>query len=197
MITITFRFKGGAGSGNHGHSGRPGKIGGSAGGSSVQSSEIIHEAVYAVKRMVNSSERNAELSLSEEAISFLQQTVDDTEYTLYRGVGLVKGRYDIDKAKRLKVGDDVPQDLLNVNIASSYSAKPGVAKRYSSGKVSLVMEATVPKTGVLVDTRNIKRVLQAYGLSNLFDADDYKYFQSEAEVIVMHPASARVYSVKI
>lgn len=32
MTTITFRLKGGTGSGNFGHSGRPGKIGGSSGG---------------------------------------------------------------------------------------------------------------------------------------------------------------------
>lgn len=32
MITLTFRLKGGAGSGNFGHSGRPGKVGGSSGG---------------------------------------------------------------------------------------------------------------------------------------------------------------------
>lgn len=31
MITLTFRLKGGTGSGNYGHSGRPGKIGGSMG----------------------------------------------------------------------------------------------------------------------------------------------------------------------
>lgn len=32
MITVTFRFKGGTRSGNFGHAGRPGKIGGSSGG---------------------------------------------------------------------------------------------------------------------------------------------------------------------
>lgn len=46
MTTITFRFKGGSGSGNFGHEGRPGKIGGSSGGGSSGGDVAIGDYKY-------------------------------------------------------------------------------------------------------------------------------------------------------
>jgi len=74
--------------------------------------------------------------------------------------------------------------------------KKGIAKQYSEGKVSLVVEANVPKNKVVVDTRNLQRVLKAHGQEGLFSEGAYSYFKSEAEVIVQDPTPVTVFSVK-
>lgn len=184
--------KGGPGSGDFGHAGRPGKVGGSASGKS--SGSTSEEAFAFVKRLTLTGGDIGNIELSDAAREYLSQTVAKDSYKLYRGIGLIRSRYDLDKAKKLRVGETVPDDLMKKgNNYASYTSKKSVARYYSEGKISLMTEATVAKNSIIVDTRNLHKLPDA---SKYFDSSDFEYFKDEAEVIVQEPISAVVSSIK-
>ena len=189
--------KGGKGSGHFGHAGRRGITGGSLPGDALSiSDKHINEALTVVRKLTLSGGDIGNIELSAEAKVFLKKTVTQDSYELYRGVGLVKGRYDISKARSFSEGDKAPEDLHKVgNNFVSYTTKLPVAKRYSQGKVSVVLRATADAMHVLVDTRNLAKLLK--GLKqDIFSDDDFAYFKSEAEIIVEEPVDSYILSVK-
>lgn len=196
--TILVRL-GGPGSGHHGHAGVPGKRGGSA-PSKGGGEGTITESVEFVKRLTLSGGDIGQIDLSDEARAFLAQTITQDSYTLYRGIGLVRGRAtpaQIEEVRRKKPGDPVPDYLAKQgNPFASYTTKKSIAKYYASGKVSLITTATVPRSSIIADTRNLERILDKVGMGDLFSASDYAYFKSEGEVLVREPISSIIYSVK-
>ena len=184
--------KGGSGSGHFGHAGIPGE-GGSVG--PIQQKHI-KEALEAVRHLTLSGGDIGNVKLSNEAKAFLKKTVTQESYDLYRGVGLIRERYDLSTAKKFQEGDKAPSDLSKSgNNLASYTTKSGVAKRYSQGKISVVLRAKVDSKNVLVDTRNLSKLLKGMK-QNIFSDDDFDYFKSEAEIIVEEPIESYIFSVK-
>jgi len=172
--------------------GTHGSTGGGA-GAAVGAAEFV-------RRLTLSGGDIGQVALSAEAQELLAETVTKDSYTLYRGIGLVRGRAtsaQLEEMRKKKPGDPVPSYLAKRgNPYASYTTKKGVAKHYSSGKVSLVTTATVPRSSVVVDTRNLERVFDKAGHRDLFSASDYAYFKSEGEVLVREPIASTVHSVR-
>lgn len=165
------------------------------------SSTAVNEALGVVRELTLSGGDIGKLSLSSEARNFLKKTVTQSEYKLYRGMRLMRFRVDDavkDELNNLQVGDKVPDYLTKSgNDFTSFTAKDKVANRYAKeADMSLVMETQVPGSRVLADLRNLKKVLKKEGIEqDLFDEEDFKYFNSEAEIIVEGLPASTVHSV--
>jgi len=190
--------KKGKGRGHWGHKGRPGRRGGSlpSGETAIQ-----HEALTFVKQAILSP--GMQKPLSKEAEAFLIRTVKKKSYTAYRGHGLVKhkaARYtneEIETLNSLKPGDKAPDFLTakRKNEYPSYSKKRSVARAYSEGRLSIILEATIPAASVLVDLENLANVLGGTG-QTILDQNDFDYFRTDKEILVKGPVAATIHSIK-
>lgn len=136
--------------------------------------------------------------LTDSARSELRKTVDEKDYELFRGVGLISHRITPEQAKELnslKEGDDAPQWLTvrkvegKVHAISSYTKSESVAKRYKEGEVSVVLRGMVPHERVVADLSNLKRL-------GGIDEDTVKYGKKEKEVAVQGPVPMKIHSIK-
>jgi len=190
--------KGGPGSGHWGHAGRPGRHGGSApGGGSVSDRVAQTAAEFISSAMLSSKLIKPTETLPSETREFLHRSVEDKPYKLYRGLGIVRGRVDPDVVNSLKAGDNVPSELLGkVGISVPYTKSKGVARYYSEGTVSIVIEATVPPQSVLADLENLPELFRNTG-QDVLDELDFEYFREDKEVLVDGPVgSAKILSIK-
>lgn len=188
--------KGGSGSGNWGHAGRPGLVGGSGGGAGGYSTTTVNSALKFVQKLTLVGGKWEGLMLSDEDRAFLKQTVTKDTYKLYRGMYLMKFRVDpgyYDKLNTLKKGDPIPDYLMkSTNPYVSYTEKVGVAREYSrEGHLGIVMEGKVPASDIIVDTQNLESLLKGVQQS-VFDEYDFAYFRSEREVLVQEPIGGMV-----
>ena len=191
--------KGGPTSGHHGHAGIPGKRGGSLPGKGAISPADVTEALRFVQRLTLTGGPGAVKELSPGALAFLKGTVTKKKYKLYRGIGLVKDRVapaDRPKVNALQPGDPVPEFLVKAyNPYSSYSSKKSVAKYYAQGRVSIVVEVTVPGGAVVADLSKLRSLLAGQQQS-VFSDDDFDYFEKDKEIIVLEPITGgRIVSV--
>jgi len=146
-------------------------------------------ALEKIRRITLSSSSKIDFNATEK--KWLQQTVLDTTYELYRGLGLIYQRLtseEIEFVKTLKEGDKLPKFLLkNIhnNKILSYTKKFNVAKGYSEGKVSIVYKVNVDRNNVVVDLENLNVLLQKENIDqNIIDSEDFKYFRRDKEVLV-------------
>lgn len=160
--------------------------------------DIVNEAVEFVGTLIMSGGEVNIGDLSSEAREFLAQTVEKDTYKLYRGMGLVKWRVEPEHRAEINVlspGDAVPEYLMKQhNVYASYTTKRSIARSYTEGRVSIITKATVSRDDVIVDTRNLHKVLSGTGQKR-FDEYDFDYFKGEGEVIVREPVGAEVYSI--
>jgi len=193
------KMRGGEGSGNFGHEGRPGSIGGSGG----EGSGEVDKSIEIVKKLVMSGGGGwGDLGVNNEVENILKKTVDDKQYKVYRGLHLMKSRMSIEQynqIKELKVGDVVPDFLRKQgNDFSSSSLKLSVANYYAKeGNIELIMTAELDRSQVFVDTTNLKDVMTDMGRTNDFSEDDYNYFRTDKEIIFKEPVKFTVHSNKV
>ena len=186
MIVVT---KGGKGSGNFGHAGVPGHVGGStSGGGSVIST--LHRLTVAGGDIGN-------VSFSLEERELLSQTVQGDDYTLYRGMHIMDFRLTSEQfgaVRNLRPGDPAPDFLTKQgNPYASYTKSPAVAKRYASeGHVQIVIRVQPPKNKIVADTTNLHKLPE---FANLMDQETKDYFRGEKEVIVHEPVRAIIFSI--
>lgn len=147
--------------------------------------------------------------LSKEQENFLQQTVDNKEYIVYRGLSLIRQRLSkeqIEQLQTLKPGMTAPSFLnlrpkrrfkptdkeeLVPSIYSSSSKKESVAVSYSrEGKYSVVLKANVQKPNILCDGENIGKIAKV-------DKGRINYYKKYKEVFLIEPVSYTIHSVKI
>ena len=185
MIIVT---KGGKGSGNFGHTGRPGEIGGStSGGGSVMST---------INRLTLLGGDIGNVSFSDSEKELLSKTVQG-DYTLYRGMHIMDFRLapeQFEDVRNLRPGDPAPDFLTKQgNPYASYTKSPAVANRYASeGHVQIVIRVQPPKNKIVADTTNLHKLPE---FANLMDQETRDYFRGEKEVIVHEPVRAIIFSI--
>lgn len=169
-------------------------------GGSAYSQAAVDEALEFVQKAILSSARmNNYESLSSEAQSLLSETVDkDKNYTLYRGIGVIRRRVDpsnIEALKNLSVGDEVPGFLTRqTSNVSSYTKKENVAKTYSEGAMKIIVQSENPR--IVADLENLKKVMDKHKLtSDILSPEDFSYFKKDKEVFVLEPSKAIVKSI--
>lgn len=145
-------------------------------GQTLVASNIKKEAEEFLERILMSS-KNPKLP-SKQAVYFLKQTAK-TDLVLYRGIGLIPDRLSIEQKKvlnSLKEGDSLPEFLINT--VSHYTKKLPLAKKYSEGKMKIVVEAKVNKEDILCDLEHLPEL-------NILE-EDWGYFKKDKEVLVLN-----------
>lgn len=119
-------------------------------------------------------------------IAFLQETVANGNYTLYRGLTIALSsltRLQRLEFRRLGEGAPVPDQFLRplaVSAVMHFSKSKGVASSYAVGGPSILMEVVVQPRYVICDTTSLSRLLKPSELP----ADTWEYFKKEREVFV-------------
>ena len=164
---------------------------------------IENRAFDYISRITLSS-RNADPSKN--IISFLQQYSSKVK-TVYRGIGLIRGHLKdnnlldkIDEINNLNEGDILPDYLIRntgkgSKLISSYTKKLGLAKKYSEGAKSIVVEITPSKSQILLDLDTFAKI-QKKKDQTFFDEEDLKYMILDKEVLVIEPVKAKIVFVK-
>lgn len=129
-------------------------------------------------------------NLTGRQIEFLQKTVENKSYKLYRGIGLIRQRFtkeQRDKINELSEGDDLSDFLYKSfmydNNYSSFSKKKSVANYYSQGVVSIIVEGIVNPNNILVDLEHLDKIAP----DSKYVIDNNEYFKTDKEVIVIEP----------
>jgi len=163
----------------------------------AESSEgVSRDAQEFVGRLTSSGGPVAIKKPSAKVLSLLKGTVRGN-YHLYRGIGVIAARVPKDRVAEvngLREGDQLPGFLNKAavyNQFASYSKKKSVARTYAEGRVSILVEAKVAASSVVVDLMNIDKVMPG-----VFSKDDLEYFKFDKEVIVLEPVGAKILSVK-
>ena len=160
----------------------------------------IRDTAIAFLDNVTSTSRASPPTAAE--ITFLQETVASSNYTLYRGLTISLS--DLTKLQRLELrrlseGAPVPEQFLKppaVSAVLHFSKSKGVASSYASGRPSLLMEVVIQPKHIICDTTSLSKLLKPSEL----DADTWAYLKKEREVFV-HPdakfVSATVLRVRL
>jgi SPP1 gp7 family putative phage head morphogenesis protein len=128
----------------------------------------------------------------------LKKTVAKGEYTVYRGIGIIKERVSKDEMtqlRSLKKGDPAPSWITerrhgtSVKPFNSWTTSESVAKRYKEGSVEIVLKGIAPRDVVVADLSNLR------GIPG-FDKDLVHYGKIEHEIIIEGPVSAIIHSIK-
>jgi hypothetical protein len=133
-----------------------------------------------------------------EIIHYLQTYSKKVDF-LYRGIGLISSRIDhskIDEINSLKIGDRLPQYLMRQSGVSSYTKKLQIAKKYSEGKKSIIVEANN------IDSKQIILDLEIFAKEciknneTFFDKEDLNYMIRDKEVIILEPIETFIIDIK-
>lgn len=150
---------------------------------------VFDSALKKLKFLIFSS--SADISFNENEIDFLQQTVTDSNLTLFRGLGLIRQRVDDSNRKlinQVQAGEISPKFLNNsfhAHNVASFTKSQSVAKRYSEGEVSIVIKIEANKNQIICDLTNLEKLLKKYpDVNHTFDKEDFRYMKLEKEVIV-------------
>lgn len=157
--------------------------------------DIKLETFEWLQKFILTSRTNAP---SENIIKFLQKYPTKVNI-LYRGIGLIPSRIDkskIDEINFLKIGDRLPQYLTRQSGVSSYTKKLQLAKKYSEGRKSIIVEASN------IDNKHIVLDLEIFAKEciknneTFFDKEDLNYMIRDKEVIILEPIDAFIIDIK-
>lgn len=132
------------------------------------------------------------IQFSNRELDWLRQTVKKPSMKLYRGIGLVQQR--MDKSQMMQVNKlqpgDIPPKFLLENIHSSdiinCTKSISVAKYYSEGQVSIILELNVPSIAVAADLSYLPELVAREQLvQDFLDEDDFEYMIKDKEVLIM------------
>jgi hypothetical protein len=158
-------------------------------------SDIKVEAFEWVQKFTLTSKTEAP---PKDIINYLQ-TYPKKIDIIYRGIGLVYSRIDhskIDELNSLKIGDNLPQYLTRQTGVSSYTKKLPLAKKYSEGQKSIIVEAKN------INTKNIILDLEIFAKEciktneTFFDKEDLNYMIRDKEVIILEPIETFIIDIK-
>ena len=135
---------------------------------------------------------------SNEIIKYLRKSVKKKSYKLYRGIGIIKKRVPsnkIDEINNLKIGDELPDYLLRKSRVSSYTKNKSVARYYSEGKMSIIVQANVNSSDIIADLEVIPEIIKNEK-QDILDEDDFDYMKSDKEVIIKEPIKSIIIDIK-
>lgn len=130
-------------------------------------------------------------------IKFLSKYPIDDGKPVYRGIGLVRQRLDREKIieiNNLKIGDYLPSYLSRNSEFSSYTKKLFVAKKYSEGRKSIVVESIIDKKNTIIDLEFFAKILRTS--NNIFDKEDLEYMRKDKEVLMIEPVKSKIIYIK-
>lgn len=135
---------------------------------------------------------------SKDILLFLQsypQKIDK----IYRGIGLISSRVDkskINEINSLTIHDKLPQYLTRSSGISSYTKKLQLAKKYSEGRKSIIVEANN------INNKHIVLDLEIFAKEciktneTFFDKEDLNYMIRDKEVIILEPIETFIIDIK-
>lgn len=156
-------------------------------------SESLQEDAFEWIQSITLTSRTNKPSSS--IINYLKKFPIDKK-PLYRGIGLVTQRIDkkyISEVNSLKEGDLLPDYLVRPTGIGSYTKKLSVAKTYSEGKLSIIVQ-TESYNRILVDLEFFAKQLKKE--NNLFfDKEDLLYMIKDKEVLMIEPTISKIISI--
>jgi len=154
--------------------------------------KYIKEALDFVSIFIMQGSKERKHSLSKDAVTFLQSTVKNKTYRLYRGMGLIKRRTKnprrIKILNNLQIGDPVPNFILKS--LKPYTKKKSIARFYIEGTLSLMIQIEAKPKQILCDLENLKAIITTK--QDILDENDFDYFKTDKEVIVLNPIKGKV-----
>ena len=119
--------------------------------------------------------------------------------SIYRGIGLISSRIDqskINEINMLQIGDKLPEYLLRQTGVSSYTKKLQLAKKYSEGRKSIIVEANnINDKHILLDLEIFAKELIKNN-ETFFDKEDLDYMIKDKEVIIIEPIDCFIIDIK-
>jgi len=165
---------------------------------------VVIKAAEVVQKLMLSSVI-VDKNIDSDVVKFLKKTCKGS-YKLYRGIGLISSRVPKEHRKfvnSLKVGDLLPEFLMKKSLSNkyvSYTKKKSVAREFSEGRKSIIIQSNVSCKNVLVDLERYPALINKWihGLKklDLYDPEDVSYFKNVKEVIVIEPVESIIISIK-
>ena len=134
---------------------------------------------------------------SNDIIRFFQNFPNNV-HKIYRGIGLIYSRIakeNIVEINNLQIGDQLPLYITRPTGISSYTKRLPLAKIYSEGKKSIVVEATPSNNKILLDLEVFAKYLRKKG-ETFFDKEDLDYMTRDKEVIILEPIKSYIVYMK-